>query len=530
MCRVWTFGPARPAKDDLMSLITLEALGIALGAPLFSGLDLTIHKGDRVGLVAPNGGGKSTLLRMLAERAEPSSGQCRYGRNLRVTLMHQNPEPAVLPLPVHEVLLQALPAESRDWDGWRVEVALDEMEIPTELHDGPLGALSGGWQRMVLLARAWLTEPDVLLMDEPTNHLDLQRIGQLQRWIAALPQDTALLIASHDRAFLDAVTRRTLFLRREASAEFQAPYSAARASLAEQDVATARRHETELRQATRLRQQAAKLHNIGVNSGSDLLTSKTKQLRERAERIEAAARPAYREGSAGQIRLADGDTHAKTLLTLDMLTVAAPDGRRLFRTGRLRLHPGDRVVLLGANGTGKSRLLELVTQAIAGRPHPGLAVSATVVAGICDQSLSHLRPEEMLHDAVAGRIAIADQRVRTLLATAGFPVERQGQCIAQLSGGQKARLAMLILRLQEPNFFLLDEPTNHLDIEGQEMLEEELQQRDGACLLVSHDRRFVEHVGTRFWRIDRGALTEVDDPQDFFTAAMNEQRAGANSR
>ena len=513
-------GPARRAKDDPMSLITLEALGMALGAPLFSGLDLIIQKGDRIGLVARNGGGKSTLLRILADRAEPTAGCCRYGRNLCVTLMQQDPEPAALSLPVREVLLQALPAESRDWEGWRVDVALDAMAIPGALHDRPLGTLSGGWQRMALLARAWLTEPDVLLMDEPTNHLDLQRIGQLQRWIAALPQDTALLVASHDRAFLDTVTRRTLFLRTTAPVEFRAPYGTARASLAERDEATARRHETELRQATRLRQQAAKLHNIGVNSGSDLLNSKTKQLRERAERIEAAARPAHRESPAGQIRLADGDTHARTLLTLDAVTVAAPDGRRLFRTGKLRLHPGDRVVLLGANGTGKSRLLGLVTEAIAGRPHPGLTVSATVVAGICDQSLSHLRPDEMVHDAVAGRFAVSDQRVRTLLATAGFAVERQGQRVAQLSGGQKARLAMLILRLQEPNFFLLDEPTNHLDIEGQEMLEEELRQRDGASLLVSHDRRFVENVGTRFWRIDRGTLAEVDDPQGFFSAMM----------
>ncbi|WP_439598763.1 ATP-binding cassette domain-containing protein [Falsiroseomonas sp.] len=469
-----------------MSLITLEALGMSLGAPLFTNLDFTIHKGDRIGLVAHNGGGKSTLLRVLAERTEPATGHCRYGRNLRVTLMQQDPEPSSLALPVRDVLLQALPAESREWEGWRVDVALDAMDVPAELHDWPLGALSGGWQRMVLLVRAWLTEPDVLLMDEPTNHLDLQRIGQLQRWIAELPQDVVLVVASHDRAFLDAVTRRTLFLRREASAEFAAPYSAARASLAELDEATARRHETELRQATRLRQQAAKLHNIGVNSGSDLLKVKTKQQQDRAERIEAATRPAYREGSAGQIRLADGSTHARTLLTLDTLKVTAPDG----------------------------------TKAIRGQSYPGVTVSATVVAGICDQMLSHLRPGQTLHDAIRSRFEIGDQRIRTLLATAGFPVDRQGHSIGQLSGGQRARLAMLILQLQEPNFYLLDEPTNHLDIEGQEMLEEELRQRESACLLVSHDRRFVENVGTRFWLIERGCLVEEDNPSAFVASAM----------
>ncbi|RKK01173.1 ATP-binding cassette domain-containing protein [Pseudoroseomonas wenyumeiae] len=503
-----------------MSLITLEAFGVTIGAPLFSNLSLTIHKGDRIGLVAHNGGGKSTLLRHLAERSEPTSGRCRYGRNLRVTLMRQEPEATLLPLSLRDVLLQALPAESREWEAWRADVALDDIAVPPELRGRPLQELSGGWQRMVLLAQAWLTEPDVLLMDEPTNHLDLKRVGQLQRWIAALPQDVALLVASHDRAFLDAVTQRTLFLRRENSVAFSASYTAARASLAEQDAAMARRHETELRQATQLRRQAAKLHNIGVNSGSDLLKVKTRQLKERAERIEAVVRPVHQAASAGQIRLADGGTHARTLLTLDDVRVATLDGKRLFTTGRMRVHPGDRVVLLGPNGAGKSRLLSLVTDAVQGQPQAGLGVSPTVIAGICDQSLSHLRLGETLHSAIASRFSIGDQRIRSLLAGAGFPVERQADTVARLSGGERARLAMLILRLEEPNFYLLDEPTNHLDIAGQEMLEEELQRREGACLLVSHDRRFVENVGTRFWLIERGHLVEADDPGGFFKAAM----------
>jgi ATPase subunit of ABC transporter with duplicated ATPase domains len=503
-----------------MSLITLEAFGLTLGTPLFANLDLTIHKGDRIGLVAHNGGGKSTLLRYLAQRAEPTSGRCRYGRNLRVTLMLQEPEAQLLLLPLRDVLLQSLPVESRQWEAWRADAALDDVGISADLRDRSLGELSGGWQRMVLLARAWLTEPDVLLMDEPTNHLDLTRVGQLQRWIAALPQDVALLVASHDRAFLDTVTRQTLFLRRENSVAFPASYTAARASLVERDAATARRHETELRQASQLRRQAAKLHNIGVNSGSDLLKVKTRQLKDRADRIEAAARPAHQAASAGQIRLADGGTHARTLLTFEDLMVAAPDGRRLFTTGRMRIHPGDRVVLLGANGAGKSRLLGLVTEAIRGQARAGLNVSPTVTAGICDQSLSHLRPGETLHGAIASRFSIGDQRIRTLLAGAGFPVERQIDTVPQLSGGQRSRLAMLILRLEEPNFYLLDEPTNHLDIAGQEMLEDELQQRDGACLLVSHDRRFVQNVGTRLWQIEHGRLIEKEDPEGFFKAAM----------
>ena len=509
-----------------MSLISVQSLGITLGTPLFSNLDVTVQKGDRIGLVAANGQGKSTLLRCLAGLLEPTEGSCRYARNTHVTLMLQDPTAAMLALPVRDVVLAGLPAESRDWEAWRADVALEAMALPATTWDRPLGALSGGWQRMVLLARAWLTEPDILLMDEPTNHLDLGRIGQLQRWMDALPKETAVIVASHDRAFLDAVTTRTLFLRGDASMDFALPYSAARASLDEVDAATARRHETELRQADQLRRQAAKLHNIGVNSGSDLLTVKTRQLKDRAERIEAAARPAHREASAGKIRLSDGVTDAKVLLAVNEVTVTTPDGRRLFRTGKLWIHPGDRIVLLGPNGAGKTCLLDTVAQVVRGAAREGFRCNPSVVPGICDQALSHLRPEETVHQAIADRFEGGEQRIRSLLAGAGFPVACQARPISVLSGGQRARLAMLILRLEQPNFYLLDEPTNHLDIEGQEALERELNRSEAACLLVSHDRRFVENVGNRFWVIERGRLMETEAPDAFFAAAMREGSAG----
>lgn len=505
-----------------MTLISTQSLGMTLGTRLFADLDLVIQKGDRIGLVAANGRGKSSLLRCLAGLAAPTEGGFTTARGARVTLMLQDPGPELLARPVREVVLEELPAETRDWEAWRAEVALDELGLPLDLRDRPLGELSGGWQRMALLARAWLAEPDLLLMDEPTNHLDLARIGQLQRWIAALPKTTAVLIASHDRDFLDAVTTRTLFLRSDVSVQFARPYSAARASLDEADAATARQHANELRQADQLRRQAARLHNIGVNSGSDLLTVKTKQLRERAERIEAAARPAHREGSAGRIMLAESGTAARVLLALDGLRVTTPEGRALFATGKFWLHPGDRVVLLGRNGAGKSRLLHIVTRAMRGEVPQGLRLNPTIIPGICDQSLSHLRPDETLHGAIAERFGVGEQRIRSLLAGAGFAVERQGQRVAVLSGGQRARLAMLILRLEQPNFYLLDEPTNHLDIEGQEALEGELTRGEAACLLVSHDRRFVRNVANRFWLIERGRLVETESADGYFAQAMAE--------
>ncbi|HWJ72740.1 MAG TPA: ABC-F family ATP-binding cassette domain-containing protein [Kaistia sp.] len=503
-----------------MSLITARSLGMALGAPLFSQLDFVIHKGGRIGLVAANGRGKSTLLRCLAGRVDPTEGTIQHARGTRIALMQQDLSADALACSVRDALIDALPAETRDWDAWRVDVALDELDFPAEFRDRPLVTLSGGWQRIALLARAALTEPDLLLLDEPTNHLDLERIGAVERWIAALPKDIALVVASHDRAFLDTVTNRTLFLRATGSADFALPYSLARDSLDVADQAAARRHETDLREAVQLRRQAAKLNNIGINSGSDLLTVKTRQLKARAERIEAAAQPAFREESAGRIRLAERGATARTLLAIENLTVTTPDGRKLFTTGRLWVQPGDRVMLLGANGSGKSQLMDRLARALCGAEVDGIKAGPSAVLGHIDQALSHIDGAETLQSAIGSRFALGEQRIRSLLAGAGFAVERLARSVSTLSGGQRARLAMLILRLEQPNFYLLDEPTNHLDIEGQEALEGELTGGEAAAIIVSHDRRFVETVGNRFWRIRRGRLVEEDGPAEFFAEAM----------
>ncbi len=156
-----------------------------------------------------------------------------------------------------------------------------------------------------------------------------------------------VIVCSHDRAFLDATTNRTLFLRPEQSQVFSLPYTRARAALREADAADERRYQRDMKTAQQLRQQAAKLNNIGINSGSDLLPSKTKQLKQRAEKLEDAAKPAHLERSAGAIRLANRGTHAKVLVTLDDAAVETPDGRPLFRTGKQFICQGDRIVLLG---------------------------------------------------------------------------------------------------------------------------------------------------------------------------------------
>ncbi|MCG7630493.1 ATP-binding cassette domain-containing protein [Epibacterium sp. MM17-32] len=503
-----------------MTVMNINALSVVLGAPLFENLNLTISKGDRIGLVAANGRGKTSLLDCLSGGSEPTSGTIVRARGVRVGYVTQYVPQEAYSRTLYDYVLGALPPEQADYESWRVDVVLGDLSIPYELQHRPLNELSGGWQRTALLAAAWITEPDVLLLDEPTNHLDLRRIGLLQDWLSQLPRDVSVVITSHDRAFLDATTNRTLFLRAERSRAFALPFTKARAALDEADATDRRRFENDLNKAQQLRKQAAKLKNIGINSGSDLLVTKTKQLNARADKLEAAASPAHQDRSAGDIKLANSGTHAKALVTLDDVPVQTPERQLLYRTGQKWILPGDRIVLLGANGTGKTRLVTLIQQALAGQEGP-VKCAPSVVPAYSDQHLSQLSDRDTPMTAVTGQFDIGDQRARGVLAGAGVNIQMQDTRIAALSGGQKARLAMLILRLKNPNFYLLDEPTNHLDIDGQEALEEELIAHNVSCLLVSHDRSFLRNVGNRFWLINGRRLEEVDSPDPFLAGEMS---------
>ncbi len=286
-----------------MGSIILREVGVTAGKPLFQDLSFTLADGDRLGLVAGNGAGKSTLLRCLAGLAEPSAGSISTSRGLRVALVPPSPAEAgfgragaqdmpatLLDLPLADALRRAIPPAERESLGWRVDLILDRFAsqkgevkkgtVPffkekdeqgdCPLFDRPLRQLSGGWQRLALIARAWVAEPDALLLDEPTNHLDLAKIRLLEGWIGEEGASIPMAIASHDRAFLDGCTTRTLFLRPERSRLYAHPYSSARRLLDADDAADAARAERDGREAARLRRSAAERRNIGVNSGSDL--------------------------------------------------------------------------------------------------------------------------------------------------------------------------------------------------------------------------------------------------------------------
>ena len=498
-----------------MGSISLKNISITANVPLFRDLTIVIGEGDRVGLVASNGAGKTTLLRCIAGVAEPTSGEIVRSRGLAVGYVEQDVPASLHPLTLREAVIDALPPSERGSNAWKADVALDGFDTADALRDRPVAALSGGWQRLMLIARCWVTEPDALLLDEPTNHLDLEKICLLERWLGTAVRDLPTVIASHDRDFLDAVSNRTLFLRAGTSRYFSLPFSAAREALREEDEARQTLAERDLKEANKLRKQAAKLTNIGINSGSDLLTVKAKQLKDRAARIEAAVRPAHSERH-GDIRLANRGTHAKVLVDIENVTVTTPANEALFRIDRLHVFLGDRIVLLGANGTGKSQLVKLLHRAAKSELVPGITVTPSVVLGYADQLMTQLPAKESPRDFISTRFRLADQRVTSLLAGAGFAVEKHTRPISELSLGQRARLGLLALRLTEPNFYLMDEPTNHVDIPGQEALESEILGHEATAILVSHDRRFVRNVGTRFFEIEGKRLHEVESPEPFF--------------
>ncbi len=492
-----------------MALISLRDVGVVTPRALFQNITFSFGPGDRVGLIAGNGGGKSTLLRCVSGQATPDMGSIVLSRGLRIAHVEQDVPKPLLHLTLHEAIRRALPPADREHEAWRVGAVLDEFGTPDDLRGRPVAALSGGWQRLALLARAWVTQPDALLLDEPTNHLDGKKIALLEGWIKGPAARTPMLIASHDRSFLDTCTTRTLFLRPGVSRAYAHSYSRARHLLEEDDAAQDRKHAKDAKEVDRLRRNAGELRNVGVNSGSDLLQKKSMQLRERAERLEQTLRPAHAERS-GDIRLASRGIHAKVLAALRDVTVRTPDGGPLFRIAKLDVRQGDRLVLLGRNGVGKSRLVALLRRAVT-EEVPGVQVSPGVVLGYADQDMAHLPDSRTPHRFISARPGIGDGRATSLLAGAGIGVDAQARPIGRLSPGQKARLGLLALRLAEPNFYLLDEPTNHVDIPGQERLEAELLAHGATCVLVSHDRSFVSAVGTRFLLIEGGHAREMLD-------------------
>lgn len=500
------------------AVLGLENGAFHYGAtPVFEGVSLLLDD-KRTALVGDNGAGKSTLLKCLTGELELTQGKLVRSRGFKLGYVAQETPDGLSDLTVRQALERALPSEDGSED-WKIDVLLDEYEIPAATAAQRFGDLSGGWQRLFLIAAAArLGEPDLLILDEPTNYLDLANINTLERWLAAdarLP----LLVVSHDREFLARNTSRTVFLRSDGAHAFNANFLEARQQLLQRDAADAARRALETKEIARLEKMAARYKVWGVlNSKFD---KRRKATEKRIERLEDEKTESY-SARERRLELHDGELDAKAALRLRSLDVMVPDGsRRLFHIEALTIAVGDRIAVVGPNGAGKSVLLGAIADAY----DPDLehydgkaAIRFNPAARLVhfDQRMRDLPLKMSLLDYVSEAEGVTAKAAMALLAKAGFLHARINAAMATLSHGERARLIFLKLQLMRPNLYLLDEPTNHLDIAGQEALEEQLEQSDVTCLFVSHDRYFTRTAATRFLEVRKGRLIEIDSAEEFF--------------
>ncbi|CAN5909789.1 ABC-F family ATP-binding cassette domain-containing protein [soil metagenome] len=495
-------------------------------ARVFGGVTFLLD-GARTALVGENGTGKSTLLKCLSGELELNGGQVIRSRGARIGSVPQDVPSGLAEQPVRDVLQRSLEKVGLGDDYWRIDVLMDEIGVEPEILDRPFGTLSGGWQRLLLIAAAArLEEPDILVLDEPTNHLDLANIATLERWLT-VDFTVPMLIVSHDREFLDRVTERTLFLRSDGMHAFKSQFSQAREELLRRDAAAAARARLEDKEIHRLEQAAARYKVWAVKNPD--LNKRKNAVETRIARIEKDRTRTYMARER-RLELADSDIDAKVALRLSGLTIMAPGSeRKLIAVDRVAVAAGDRIALLGANGAGKSTLLAALAKAFdpelehydSGSP---IRFNPSCRLVYFDQTMRDLSLDTSLLDYVLEASGITEKDAIRQLAGAGFPFAKTPEPIGVLSHGERARLVFLKMKLLRPNMHLLDEPTNHLDIEGQEDLEEQLEQSDVSCLFVSHDRYFTRTVANRFLEIRKGRLVEVDGPDDFFNGQRGERQ------
>ncbi len=483
--------------------------------------DISFRLDDaKTALVGENGAGKSTLLKCLTGELELNRGKVIRSRGLRVGWLAQEVPDSLAGQSVRQVLEAALARGGRAGEEWRIDVLVDEIGLSPQDAGGLFGALSGGWQRLALIAAAARLEaPDILVLDEPTNHLDVGNINTLERWLTSdirLP----MLIVSHDRAFLDHVTTRTLFLRSDGLHAFKAPFAHAREELLRRDAAAATRARLEDKEIRRLETMAARYKVWGVKNPK--FDKRAKATETRIEHIQAARTEVW-SARERRLELGEGDLEAKVALRIAGLTVATPEGRGLLAIERLDIRSGERIALLGANGTGKSTLLRVLADAYDPdlEHYDGKAsvrFNPACRLAYFDQTMAQLPLAESPLDYLLDAEGATRKDAIRFLAQAGFAYARITDPILLLSSGERARLMFLRMKLEGPNFYLLDEPTSHLDIEGQEDLEAQLEESEVSAIFVSHDRYFTRTAATRFLEIRKGRLFEVEDADAFFDA------------
>ena len=486
----------------MANLVSVENVSKSFGLKtLLDGVSLGVQTGDRIGVVGLNGGGKSTLLKVLTGREQPDEGRVSQMNDIRVAMVTQeanlNPEDTVA-----DVVLKPLGVETFEWvSKSSVRDVLDGLGI-TELGlDSKVGQLSGGERRRTNLAAALVQELDLLVLDEPTNHLDVEGVQWLADYL--LKTKAALVVVTHDRWFLDTVATRTWEVHDGRVDTYEGGYNDwvyARAERARQADAVEQR-----------RRNLARKELAWLRRGAPARTSKPRYRIEAAEALIADV-PAPRD--TVELMAFSKQRQGKVVIELEDAYIATPDGRDLVRDLTWRLAPGERIGLVGVNGSGKTTLLRVLAGEYAlgtGRRIEG----KTVRLGWLRQELDDLDPAMRLLDAVESVASYVQFGKKELSASQlaerlGFSAKRQRTPVGDLSGGERRRLQLTRVLMAEPNVLLLDEPTNDLDIDTLQELESLLDSWPGTLVVISHDRYLIERICDSTWALfGDGYLTNL---------------------
>lgn len=489
----------------MSTLLSAHAVGFenAFGS-LFHNINFSLKKGDRIGLLGDNGTGKSTLLKILSGELLASHGSVTPANHCLLARIEQH-----LPPELHQSsLLEGVMARLADHsERWRAEALLGSLGFSAGQQTQTAATLSGGQHMRLLLARALILQPDLLLLDEPSNHLDLPTLLWLETFLNSW--SGSFVLVSHDSTLLDRVTNCSWILRDRGLQFFRLPCTQARQALLEQDEADEQRFQAEQKEIDRVEKSAKRLAIWGRTYDNEGLSRKAQQMEKRANWLKEA-QTTLSEGSLWRLQLHGEALDADRVLALPEMSIhPADDAPALFSLPAMQVKSGDRVAIVGRNGSGKSSLLRQLWREYQRQDSALFHPRARL--GYYDQSLHQLRDSDSLNQALAQFAPLSDEQRKMALIGAGFPYLRHQQLIGSLSGGERSRLLFVGLTLARYSLLLLDEPTNHLDMVGKEELAQALNQFEGAVLLVSHDRSLIASSCNRFWLIEDQQLQEWHD-------------------
>lgn len=485
-----------------INLINCEDVSLSYGLkPLLDHVSLGINETDRIGIVGLNGGGKTTLLEILTGLQEPDSGRVSRRSNLRFAVVTQRS-----PLPpgatVGEAILASQGLDSYEWaSDARIRTTMAGLGIGNLGLNTPVEQLSGGEKRRVALAAALIQELDLIVLDEPTNHLDVEGV----QWLAdhLLSRHCAVVVVTHDRWFLDAIATHTWEVHDGQVDMYDGGYNDwvfARAERARQAAATEQR-----------RQNLMRKELAWLRRGAPARTSKP---RYRIEAAEALIEDVPEPRNSAELMKFSAKRLGKTVIDFFDGKLVGPSGDVLVEHLNWMLAPGERIGLVGVNGSGKTTLLRTLAgdyPLAAGKRVQG----PTVHIGWLKQELNDLPTDRTVLQAVedvAGRVTIGKNELTAsqLLERLGFQPARQRTPVKDLSGGERRRLQLTRILMDEPNVLLLDEPTNDLDIDTLQQLEDLLDQWAGTLVVVSHDRYLIERICDSTWALfGDGKLTNL---------------------